>query len=125
MEWRGLEATVSSIQMNIAKLESKSKSLSMTIMMMQNKLKEERRNVADENPMKVGEQVTEVQHDNSKSNEVVEGSTWPAIVSEQVETETRTPASNEKVVDKEQRSIANNGGNVKISVSKLYADDDL
>ena len=125
MEWRGLEATVSSIQMNIAKLESKAKSLSMTIMMMQNKLKEERRNVADENPMKVGEQVTEVQHDNSKSDKVVEGSTWPAIVSEQIETETRTPASNEKVVDKEQRSIANNGENVKISISKLYADDDL
>ena len=125
MEWRGLEATISSIQMNIAKLESKAKSLSMTIMMMQNKLKEERRTVADENPMKVEEQVTEVQHDNSKSDKVVEGSTWPAVVSEQIETETRTPASNEKVVDKEQRSIANNGENVKISISKLYADDDL
>merc|ERR1712025_119613 len=111
MEWRGLEATIISIQMNIAKLESKAKSLSMTIMMMQNKLKEERRNVADENPMKVGEQVTEVQHDNSKSDKVVKGSTWPAIVSEQIETETRTPASNEKVVDEEQRSMANNGEN--------------
>merc|ERR1719430_2689242 len=94
MEWRGLEMTISSIQMNIAKLESKAKSLSMT-MMMQNKLRERGTNSADENQSQVKDQ--ELQHDGQKSGQVVQDSTLPAQVNEQFKTTTTT--SNGKLVD--------------------------
>jgi len=121
MEWRGLEMTISSIHMNIAKLESKAKSLSMTIMMMQNKLREEIPNVADENLNKGDDQ--EVQNAGQKPNEVGEGSTLPEILKEQIET--TASLIDGKLVDQGQGLTEDIGDNVKISVSKLYTENDL
>merc|ERR1712142_1277103 len=96
MEWRSFDETIRSIHMNIAKLESKAKNLTMNIMKM-TKLKEKPTKSVD--------------------------SDLPSKQTETTPTNIKETLKSGKLVEKD--LLGDLGQNVKISISKISNDDDF
>ena len=121
MSWRSFELTISDLQVSIAKLESKAKSVSNEILMVKNKLMKEGSSVAhDVVEMAKAKPRNFVKQ---KIGRVVEDPNLPSMIYEQTETTTEVSAvtaADEGIDD----LVEDFGGNIKISVHKMLNDEE-